>query len=140
MAGASLDPRNVVGAYHDVFAAVTAQYTIRVQEVVAHYNHDIYSTYGVAGPRNSWYYNDGNDSYGHSETLIVANPSDQTATLQIEFHTWSGRYIYHTLSLVPGGFLTMNVASYFPDVPRGHHSIYLHTTNGVAFIAQHVVQ
>jgi hypothetical protein len=135
----SLDPRNVVGPYHDVFAVAAAQYSIRVQEVVAHYNRDTYWTYGVAGPRLTWYYGGGNSSYGHNETLILANPSGQPTTIRIQFRTQEGRYIYHNLSLVPNGFLTLNMASYFPDVPRGHHTIYFHTLNDVPFIAQDVL-
>jgi hypothetical protein len=137
----TLDLRNVVGSYHDVFAVVSAQENIQVREVVTYNNHNVYSTTGVAHPRNTWIFNGGNNGRNNAnETLIVANPGNQTCNVQILFITQGRRYIYHSLSLVSGGFLTLDVASYFPNVPRGQHIIYLRTTNGESFIAQHVAK
>jgi hypothetical protein len=92
--------------------------------------------FGVAATAQGWAFASGNSQYGRSEFELLFNPNQAASTIVATYFGEDGRLVQKTFTVPGRTRLNIDVTSAVPELPRGLHSVTLHTLNGAPIVAE----
>ena len=91
---------------------------------------------GVTAPQTRWFLAEGATGSFFNMFILIANPSTDAASVQMEYLLTNGQTITRTHTVGAGNRLTLNVAEEAPQLASANMSTVVTSTNGVPIVVE----